>query len=373
MPRFLLAPDSFKGTLSAKEVCGIFAGALSARFPDAVIRAVPMADGGEGMTESWLELLGGRRIIRTVTGPQGAPVEAFYGILPNGTAVIEMAAAAGLPLVRGKNDILRATTRGVGELLLDAAAQGASSVILGLGGSATNDCGLGMAEALGFTFTDRSGQRFSPLALRLGDVASIRPPEHPFPLLVRVACDVRNPLLGQNGAAAVFGPQKGASPEEISLLEHGAARFARVLNSFFGKDVASIPGAGAAGGMGAAAIALLRGELLPGAELLLQAADFDGLLTKADAVFTGEGRMDGQTKLGKVPYTVGLRCKKAGVPCYALCGSLGEGAEELLNCGITAMFAASDGTIDPETLRRRAAEDLAALARRVADTLSFSA
>ncbi|MBR5391111.1 MAG: glycerate kinase [Clostridia bacterium] len=371
MPVFVLAPDSFKGTLTAKEVCDIFAGALLARFPEAVIHAIPMADGGEGMAENCLHLLGGQRITRVVTGPQGDPVKAIYGILPDGTAVIEMAAAAGLPLVRGKNDILRATTRGVGELLLDAAAQGASSVILGLGGSATNDCGLGMANVLGFTFTDRTGKSVPPLALHLGSITAIRAPEHPFPLPVRAACDVKNPLLGANGAAAVFAPQKGASPAEISLLEDGAARFARTLNAFCGKDVVSLPGAGAAGGMGAAAIAFLQGEFLPGAALLLEAANFDGLLKDADAVFTGEGRMDGQTRLGKVPYAVGMRCKEAGVPCYALCGSLGAEAEALSACGITAMYAASSEITDPETLRRRAADDLAALALRVADTLSF--
>ena len=371
MPVFLLAPDSFKGTLSAKEVCGIFARALSARFPGAVIRAIPMADGGEGMTESCLTLLGGRQVTRTVTGPQGVPVKAVYGILPDKTAVIEMAAAAGLPLVRGKNDIFRTTTRGVGELLLDAAARGASSVILGLGGSATNDCGLGMADVLGFTFTNRMGHAVPPLALHLGDIAAIRPPERSFPLKVRAACDVSNPLCGPNGAVAVFAPQKGAAPEDASALERGALSFSRVLNVFCERDVPAAPGAGAAGGLGAAAAAFLGAELLPGAELLLDAADFDGLLANADAVFTGEGRMDGQTKLGKVPYTVGMRCKAAGVPCYALCGSLGAGAEALSACGITAMYAASSEITDPETLRRRAASDLAALARRVADTLSF--
>lgn len=363
--RFLLAPDSFKGTLEAAEVCEIFAEAIRSEVPDAQIAAIPMADGGEGMTETYLKLLGGARISVQVTGPLGAPVEGFYGRLNDGSAVIEMAAAAGLPLAGEVRDPLNATSFGVGELIRHAVEHGAQRILLGLGGSATNDLGVGMAAALGWRFLDATGAGLVPLAKNLGRVARILPPEKALPCAVTAACDVRNPLLGDDGATAVYGPQKGVTAQLRPILEAGIGHVSEMLEDMLGMELRNVPGAGAAGGMGAGVLAFLGGSLKPGIELILDAVDFDARLRHADVVFTGEGRMDRQSANGKVPMGVGLRCRSAGVPCVALCGSLGEGAEELRRCGVTACFSAVRGETDFARIRESCREDLYRLTRSV--------
>lgn len=370
--RFVLAPDSFKGTLEAAEVCEILAKAIRAEVPDAQIAAIPMADGGEGMTAAYLKLLGGSRVELDVTGPLGAPVRGFYGMLGDGSAVIEMAAAAGLPLVGDVRDPLRATTRGVGELILHAAAQGARRILLGLGGSATNDMGAGMAAALGWRFLDASGAELAPLAENLGKVARILPPKERLACPVVAACDVRNPLLGDDGATAVYGPQKGVTAQLRPVLEAGIAHLSGMLEDMLGVSLQDVPGAGAAGGMGAGVLAFLGGSLKPGIEMLLDAADFDARLKDADAVFTGEGRMDRQSANGKVPMGVGLRCKRADVPCIALCGSLGEGAEEMQEYGVTACFSAVRGETEFSRIRQTCRDDLYQLARSVVRLMNAS-
>ncbi len=361
MKRFILAPDSFKGTLTAKQVCEIETDVIRRHIPDAYIRTIPMADGGEGMVDAYLNLMGGRRITVPVTGPLGDVVEAQYGLLPDGSAVIEMAAAAGLPLVQGREDPLHTTTCGVGEMLLHAADHGVTKILLGLGGSCTNDCGIGMAAALGFRFLDSQGQEVPPLACNLANIQRIIPPASLPELELRVACDVDNPLLGERGATFTFGPQKGADGAMLEQLEEGMIRFASVLEEYCGKPVASTPGAGAAGGMGAMVTGLLDGTLLPGTELLLESVGFDKLLQNTDLVITGEGRADGQSIRGKVPGTVAAHCKKANVPCLLLCGSLGAGAEKLYDRGVTAMFGAAEGGRSMDEIRATAAADLAAL------------
>lgn len=365
MKRIILAPDSFKGTMSAGEICALQRQAIARLLPEAEVRAIPMADGGEGMAEAYHRLLGGRKIAVTVTGPLGTPVEAAYAILPDGSAVMEMAAAAGLPLAGEVRDPLRATTRGVGELLLDAAERGVKRVLLGLGGSATNDGGVGMAAALGFRFLDGAGEPVEPLAGRLAEIREIVPPERLPELTVTAACDVDNPLAGPLGATAVFGPQKGVTPELFPELERGVAHLGGVLEGFAGKPVATVPGSGAAGGLGAAVLALLGGTLRPGIEMLLDAAGFDELLEGADLVLTGEGRIDGQSAHGKVPAGVGLRCKAKGVPCAALCGSVGPGAEAVYDCGITAIFSAVRGPATFPEIRETCREDLGFLTEAV--------
>lgn len=357
MKTFLLAPDSFKGTLRADEVCALQSQVIRRYMPDAVIHAIPMSDGGEGMVESYLRVLGGQRRSVFVTGPLGEPVEAVYGILPNGSAVTEMAAAAGLPLVEGRLDPLHASTVGVGELLRHLASEGVTDVLLGLGGSATNDCGVGMAAALGWRFLDGGGQPLAPVAAELGRIETILPPEHPLELHVQAACDVNNPLTGPDGATLTFGPQKGAGPVELAQLEAGMVHFAAVLEQHFRLDTMQ-PGTGAAGGLGAAVLAFLGGSLLPGAELLLQSAGFDTLLKDADLVITGEGRIDWQSAHGKVPGTIARHCKAAGVPCVALCGSIGKNAETLYNEGITAIFSAVQGAASFDEIRKTAREDM---------------
>lgn len=366
MRSFLLAPDSFKGTLHAQEVCDIWERAIRARLPDAALRSFPMADGGEGMVHAYLRICGGKQVIARVSGPFGEPLEAAYGLLPDGRAVLEMAACAGLPLARGRRDPERATTYGVGEMILHAAGQGAAEILLGLGGSATNDCGMGMAAALGYRFWDGTGKPLEPLALNMGRVARIEPPATLPKIRVIAACDVDNPLFGPTGATYTFGPQKGVSPEMAPLLDAGlqnmAARMEADLNAAL---VADVPGSGAAGGLGAGCIAFLRGELRPGIELLLDAAGFDEALQSADIVFTGEGRIDGQSARGKAPVGIARRCRKAGVPCVALCGSIGEGAEAVYEEGVTAMFSALRETGSLEDARRTCREDMRLLTEAV--------
>lgn len=361
MKKFVLAPDSFKGTLSAAEVCAIEESAIRKYVPDAQISAVPMTDGGEGMVESYLGIAGGERITVTVTASLGGTVDAVYGILSDGSAVMEMAAAAGLPLVEGRKNPLLATSRGVGEMILDAANRGVQKILLGLGGSCTNDCGIGMAAALGYRFLDAQENEVEPLAVNLEKIESIQSPAALPALTVEAACDVNNPLLGPTGATYTFGPQKGADAALLVKLEAGMAHFDQVLTRFCGTSAANIPGAGAAGGMGAAVLLLLCGKLKAGVELLLDSAHFDEMVSQADLVFTGEGRIDWQSAHGKVPMGVGLRCKKAGVPCVALCGSIGKDAQVVYDCGITAIFSAVKGATTFEEIQKTGKDDLAFL------------
>ena len=367
--RILLAPDSFKGTLSACQLCEMLKQALQPQFPTWEITALPMADGGEGFVQTCLALRPGRRITCPVTGPTGRPVCGAYALLDDGTAVVEMAAAAGLPLAGAAKDPMTATTDGVGELLCHARDQGASRILLGLGGSATNDGGIGMARALGWRFYDKAGRELPAQAHFLGDIARIVPPESPFSLPVTAACDVKNPLFGPQGATCVFGPQKGVRPEQIPLLDHGLRHLSQLLEALCGVPVGTVPGSGAAGGMGAAVLSFLHGSLSPGIELLLDMADFDRLLEQAALVITGEGCLDRQSAFGKVPAGVAGRCRAHGVPCIALCGSIGEGAEALYAQGLTAMFSAIRGFSDPSTIARTCEEDFRLLSRSVARLL----
>lgn len=354
----LLSPDSFKGTLSAREVCEIEARAIRDVLPDAHVTMLPMADGGEGMADACLSVFGGERTVCRVTGPDGNPVDAAYALLPDGSAAIEMAVAAGLPLMRGRLNPLHATTYGVGELLRDAQERSAKRILLGLGGSATNDCGIGMAAALGWCFLDADGAQVAPLAENLGKIAAIEPPREQLKAEVLAACDVDNPLLGAQGATYVFGPQKGVTEEIKPQLETDMAHFAAVLKKTFPNFDAAAPGAGAAGGMGAAVVMFLGGTLCPGIELLLDAAKFDALVARADLVITGEGRMDAQSLHGKVPCGVAKRAQRAGKPCIAICGALGEGAEALRAVGITAFYAASREKRTMEELQKTCRKEL---------------
>ena len=369
MKRILLAPDSFKGTLTAKQVCEIEAEVIRRHIPDAQIRMIPMADGGEGMVDAYLNLNGGERVTVPVTGPLGDVVQADYGILPDGSAVIEMAAAAGLPLVYGRENPMITSTVGVGELILHAAGRGVRRVMLGLGGSCTNDCGIGMAGGLGFRFLDGAGREVPPLACNLSNIRNILPPARLPQVELLASCDVTNPLLDEHGATYTFGPQKGADPAMLQTLEAGMSQFAAVLEQYCGKTVASVPGAGAAGGMGAMVLGLLGGTLLPGTQLLLESVRFDELLKQTDLVITGEGRTDWQSAHGKVPGVVAAHCRAAGVPCILLCGAMGSGAEALYDCGATAMFSAVNRCAPFEEIRQTAAQDLEALTDSVLRTL----
>lgn len=370
MKHILLAPDSFKGTMSASEICIIQKEVIERLLPGAVVRTLPMADGGEGFTRSYLQACGGRLVETWVTGPLHTPVRGFYGLLPDGSAVIEMAAAAGLPLMGKKRDPLRATTYGVGELIRHAASQGAGRILLGLGGSATNDCGIGMAAALGYRFYDAAGNPVPPLAEHLGHICSIGCEEALSIPPVLAACDVDNPLCGSEGATAIFGPQKGVTKETFPLLEEGMRHLAQLMEQTH-RPIAEVPGAGAAGGLGAGVLFFLEGRLCSGLDMLLDAAGFDSFLAQSDLVITGEGCMDAQSVHGKVPAGVGRRCKAKGVPCIALCGALGDGAEALYDHGISAMFSAIHRFTDLESSLAVCREDLRLLTEAVIRLLSL--
>lgn len=299
MHKYILIPDSFKGTLSARDFCAVAREAIGRADPGAQVLSIPLADGGEGTVEAFLAACGGQRIECPCTGPYGGTAPGFYGLLPDGTAVVELAAAAGLPLAGTDLHPADATTYGVGQLLLHAARHGARRLLLGLGGSATNDGGCGAAAALGVEFYDRRGRTFVPTGGTLGDIHRISAENlEPLPP-VTVLCDVDNPLCGPRGAAAVFGPQKGADPDMVQLLDAGLAHLAAVLRRDTGRDVLDMPGGGAAGGFGAGAAALLNARLRPGVEMLLDAADFPRLAADADLIITGEGRLDSQSLGGK--------------------------------------------------------------------------
>lgn len=368
MKKFVLAFDSFKGTMSSEEVSAVVAESILKVLPQAEIVSLPLADGGEGLVRACLSIMGGKAVTARVSGLFGEPVDAEYALLPDGGAAVEMAACAGLPLAGQRRDPLRASTFGVGELLTDTAKRGAEYILLGLGGSATNDGGIGMAAALGWQFLDAQGNALPPLAENLPLIETILPPENPFPIPVRAACDVDNPLCGEQGATRIFGPQKGVCGALLDLLDGGLMNLAEKLLPFAG-DLCSLPGAGAAGGLGAGAAAFLNAPLTPGVELILDAAHFDELIADADLLFVGEGRMDGQSLRGKAPVGAAKRAQRLGVPCIALCGALGENIAAVYECGIQAAFAAVRGECTLQTIKETCRQDMAALAEAVIRTL----
>ena len=356
----IVAPDSFKGTLTSAEVCAAVREAAAAVLPHAAVRCLPVADGGEGSVDCFLAAAGGVRKELTVTGPLFRPVSGYYGILPDGTAVVELAAAAGLTLTGDTPSAADTTTYGVGELIADALSQGCRSILLCLGGSATNDGGCGMAAALGVRFY-RENKPFTPTGRTLENIEKIDPSAALSRLdgvNVTVLCDVKNPLCGQNGAAYVYAPQKGATPEEVALLDRGLSHLADRIGADLGVDVRALPGAGAAGGTGAGAVAFLGASLTPGIEAVLDAVRFDDLLQTADLVVTGEGRVDAQSAEGKVVSGILARTKKAGVPTVALAGAIGPGAQRLYALGLAGIFDTGRAGLPLDEIRKTAREDL---------------
>lgn len=369
MKKIIIAPDSFKGTMDAHEVCQVISCAVKKFFADAEIRSIPLADGGEGMVEAYIKLLGGERRSLCVSDPFGNPIQAVYGVLLDGTAVIEMASCAGLPLVREKNDPLHASTAGVGQMIKSAAAQGAENILIGIGGSATNDCGIGMAAELGYRFFGSKNEELEPLACNLGEVSRIEKPESLPAVKISVACDVNNPLCGINGATYVFGRQKGISEFMLASVDETMGHFADIIERDLGVSIKTLSGSGAAGGMGAAMVAFLGAQLNSGIDLLLDAIGFDDIIKDADMIITGEGRIDGQSATGKVPVGVGLRAKRAKVPCIALCGAIGPQAELVYDYGITAMFSSVKDVATYEDIRENCTENLRFLSESVMKTL----
>ncbi len=374
MEKILLVPDSVKGTLSSRQVCQVMAGQLRRFFPQAQVKSIPVADGGEGSVEAFLAAAGGERRTRTVTGPFGEPVEAFYGILGDGrTAVIEMAACAGLLLAEGRLNPERATTYGVGELLLAAKEAGCTKAILGLGGSCTNDGGVGAAAALGAKFTRAYGAAFIPTGGTLGEIAAldVSPVAQALQGMELTAmCDIDNPLYGEAGAAVVFAPQKGADAAMVARLDAGLRHLGQVSARCLGRDFSHLPGAGAAGGLGFGMAAFCGAQLRMGIDAVLDAVGFDSLLPGTDMVFTGEGKIDSQSARGKVVSGVAVRCRKAGVPVVAVVGQIGQGFEEMYQQGLTAVFSINRAAQPFAESRFHAGENLALTMENIARLLA---
>jgi glycerate kinase len=341
--KIVIAPDSYKGSLTSGQVCDIIKQAAERFLPDVWCVCLPVADGGEGMVDALLGTLGGERISVTVRGPFEEPVEAHYALLTDGSAAIEMAAASGLPLVpEGRCDPTRTTTYGTGELIADALNRGCRSIVLGLGGSATNDGGMGAAAALGMRFIDADGRELTPCGGSLSQVAEIdcRGLHPAFTQCeITIACDVSNPLCGPAGAAHVYGPQKGADAVMVEVLDDGLNHLAGLMETQTGKILRTCPGMGAAGGMALPFIAYGNAVLRSGLDIVLDALEFDRHLDGASLVITGEGRTDAQSAMGKVASGVGRRAAAAGVPVIVLSGALEEGCETLYSEGVTALFS----------------------------------
>lgn len=374
--KVVIAPDSFKESLSAHEVAVQIAAGFREVFPDAAYVLVPLADGGEGTVQAMVAATGGRIVSASVTGPLGTPVTAFYGLTGDGrTAVIEMAAASGLMLVPpAQRNPLITTTYGTGELIRAALAVGVSRIVVGIGGSATNDGGAGMLQALGMKLLDTEGGEigFGGGALdRLArmDAGALDP--RLGQVTIDVACDVENPLLGAHGAAAVFGPQKGATAEMVAQLDANLAHYAAVISSDLGAEVAMAPGAGAAGGMGAALLAL-GGRLRPGIDIILETVGFEAIARDADLIITGEGCIDSQTVSGKAPLGVARIAKRLGKPVIGIAGSLAADVGMVYAHGIDAVFGVVPQPCSLADALANAAANIRLAARNIAATIRLS-
>lgn len=372
--KIVIAPDSYKESLSAAEVALAIEAGFREVFPEARFCRLPVADGGEGTVDAMVAATGGRRIVVQVTGPLGQPVEAFYGLTGDGaTAVIEMAAASGLALVPpGLRNPLLTTSFGTGELIRAALDSGARHLIVGIGGSATNDAGAGMLQALGVSLVDGAGEALGPGGGGLGALAQIRI-DGLDPRLasccIEVACDVDNPLTGERGASAVFGPQKGATPAMVQRLDANLAHFAAVLQQALGVAVADVPGAGAAGGMGAALLGVVGARLRPGIEIVTAALGLEAAVADADLVIVGEGRLDAQSLGGKAPLGVARIARRHGKPVIAIAGGLGDDVAALQAQGIEAAFSVVRRPCSLDEALAGAAGNLHAAARNIAAVL----
>lgn len=341
--KIVIAVDSFKGTMTAIEVCESISEGIKAVAPETEIIELPIADGGEGTLETLLYAMKGDKINIVVNDPYMNKIESYYGIVEEGkTAIIEMALSSGLILVGENKNPMKTTTYGMGEMILDALDKGCRNFIVGIGGSATNDGGIGMASALGVNFTDEYGKEISLNGEGLSSLYKIdiskmdsRIEECRF----TVACDVDNPLYGINGAAHIYGPQKGATPQMVEILDNNLKRYAMILNRDIQIVVDEIPGSGAAGGLGAGLVAFFDAKLKSGIDMVLDMYHFDQMIENVDIVFTGEGRIDNQSVRGKVPIGVAKRAKKFGIPVIAIVGEISEDIDEIFDYGISTVFS----------------------------------
>ena len=345
MKKFVVAPDSFKGTISAAEAAKIMAEQVKKRFPECSVVSLPIADGGEGTADCFLAAVPGAELIpMTVKGPFLEYLGAYY-VRFGDTAVIELAQAAGITLIEGRLDPMKASTYGVGEMVLHAVKNGCRNIVLGLGGSCSNDGGVGIAAAMGAKFYDKEGNEFLPVGGTLKQIAQYHDSACRDVLKdcnVTVLCDIENPLYGENGAAYVFAPQKGADGEMVRELDEGLRHLAGLITYQRGVDVSFLPGAGAAGGCGAGIVAFLGGSLCSGIQMVLELMRFDDRIRNADLIFTGEGKLDGQSAGGKAVSGVAAHGARQKIPVIAVAGAIDEGAELLYRQGVTAMFSITE-------------------------------
>ncbi len=361
MKKFIIIPDSFKETMSAQEICRIVGKAISRYYPQAEIRSIPVADGGEGSVDSFLAAMDGQKVFVDVKGPFMEKIKAYYGITADGTAVIETAACAGFPMVKGRS-VGEASTYGVGQLIVHAAAHGCGKIIVGLGGSCTNDGGAGAAAAAGVKFYDGAGKSFLPIGETLDKIAGIDIsgfcPEVRMAKIISI-CDTDIPLYGPSGAARMFGPQKGADPAMVEKLDRGLKNLAEKVRKSLGRDVSELPGSGAAGGMGGGMAAFFGSKLQSGIETMLSCVHFDELAKDADLIISGEGKIDSQSLRGKVVSGVARHAKKLGIPLVAIVGDIGDDIAGLYDSGVSAVFSTNRVAASFDEARKRCREDLA--------------
>ena len=368
--KILIAPNALKGSCTASAAARAIARGLRRVEPAAELIEIPVADGGDGLADLVTHALGAERVAVNVSGPRFTPVEAAFAWLPERrTAMIEMALASGLALLpEASRDAMATTTKGTGELMVAALDRGAEVLVVGLGGSATNDGGIGMAAALGYRFLGAGGLPVTPVGGQLEEIIRIDASQVD-PRLGRVRieamCDVDNPLTGPKGAACIYGPQKGASPEQVAMLDAGLGHLADLIERDLGRQVRDALGAGAAGGLGAGLMAFCNASLESGAELVLELVGFDRHLDGADLVLTAEGQIDGQTRFGKAPGSVGAHARRRGVPCVAIAGGLGEDLDRLHETGIDAVVSLCSGPMSLAEAQARSEELLANAAEQV--------
>lgn len=362
MEKVVLIPDSFKGTMSSMEICEIMKNQIKTYYPRSEVISIPVADGGEGSVDAFLTAMGGRKVFTQVKGPYMEDMQAFYGVIGSGTAVVELAACAGLPLVDDDKHPDKTTTYGVGQLMEHAAIHGCNKIIVGIGGSCTNDLGTGAAAAAGIKFYDKEGNLFVPTGGTLCeidriDVSGLNPALRNVEIVGM--CDIDNPLYGENGAACVFAPQKGADESLVKTLDKGLRSASRVIREQLNLDIAQIAGAGAAGGMGGGLIAFFGAELQMGIETILNTVGFDSLAANADLIISGEGKMDTQSLRGKVVIGVARHAKSLGIPLVAVVGDIGDGIEQAYQEGVSGVFSINRVAVDFKEAKQRSRSDLA--------------
>ena len=360
MKKCVIIPDSFKGSLSSIEVCNIIKEKVNEFFPKCNAIMIPIADGGEGTVDTFVYSLKAEKVNLKVQNAFGEVIDVYYGRIKN-KAIIEVAQVVGLVSAEGREDPSITSTYGVGEIISHAIEHGCNEIFIGLGGSCTNDCGVGAASALGTVFKNKNGEEFIPVGKNLNDIEYIdisKTLEKLKNCKVTAMCDIDNPMYGENGAAFVFAPQKGADENMVKMLDNNLRALSEKIKKNLNKDVSNIKGSGAAGAFGAGVCAFFNGELKSGIEIILDLIDFDNLISDADIIFTGEGQIDSQSLNGKVVIGISKRAKKQNIPVIVVAGSIGEGAEKAYDEGVSAIFSINQKAEDYSISRFKAKENL---------------